>query len=335
MNEKLKQSRDLVFRRQEELHRVLPVPLGETAAPGYHERCLVADPTRKELNEGYSQMLAKEYRAFAEAVQETLSGMAPFPQAPAIPRDRLWLWGGPTPEWGGSVQNDTLLTTARWLGAENGIYVYGPTSEEMIAMHAPLKKMLAMVTTTCRAPGQQSETDVECAEKLSRLSLKYPNVAGGMMDDMTAQCPDGSLPPEKVEHVRSVSQALKSHNSALELFGTVYCHELGKKDFSQIQPYLDGVALWYWYQEELLQLEENVELARQNFPGKKIYMGLFVHDYGTVDAGALPELLIHQLQGACHLFAQGKIDALIVLGDREFLKWPEQAGIVRGFLAKK
>ena len=73
-------------------------------------------------------------------------------------------------------------------------------------------------------------------------------------------------------------------------------------------------------------------LCRSIFPGKKILMGLFLHDYGTSDAGTLPELLLYQLRGARSLLARGKISGLVILGDREILKWPEQAAVVKGFL---
>ena len=88
---------------------------------------------------------------------------------------------------------------------------------------------------------------------------------------------------------------LKKHNPNLELFGVVYCHELGKKDYTALQPYLDGVNLWFWYQEELLEIDKYINLCRENFPGKKIFMGLFLHDYGTADGGTLPELLLHPI----------------------------------------
>ena len=78
-----------------------------------------------------------------------------------------------------------------------------------------------------------------------------------------------------------------------------------------------------------------VEECRRNFPGKEIFLGLFLHDYGTADAGTLSELLIYQLKGARAMAASGQIDALIVLGDREILKWPEAAAVVKGFLTAK
>ena len=329
----LKELREKLFKRSEELHQTMNVDLGATAAPGYMVRCALEDITRRPVNEEYFRQLAPEYNAFAEKIRSLLAAAPEFDRGIPISNEKLWLWGGPTPEWGGSMQPDTLVQTAQYFNTQNGVYVYGRTSEEMIALHAGMKNLLAMVTSTCRAPGQQPETDAECAEKLSRLSLKYPNIRGGMMDDMTSASP--TITPEKIEQVSSVSRNLKKHNPALELFGVVYCHELGKKDFSGILPYLDGVNLWHWYQEELLELENNVELCRANFPGKKILMGLFLHDYGTSDAGTLPELLLHQLKGARKLLAEDKIQGLVILGDREILKWPEQAAAVKGFLSAR
>jgi len=333
MSSKLTEAYEKLVLIQKALHHNLQISLGETAAPGYNERCRISDPTRKEFRDDYMRMIAPEYQAFSDAVLEELAARPSFPAAPPIPEEKLWMWGGPTPEWGGSLQPDTLVKTAKWYNIPNGIYVYGATSEEMIALHEPLKKLLCMVTTTCRAPGQQPESDAECAEKLSRLSLKYPNITGGMMDDMTSG--KKNIPPEKIEQVATVSAALKKHNPALKLYGTVYHNELETKDFSVLLPHLDGIALWFWCQEMLLDLERYAELACRQFPGKDILLGVFLHDYGTADAGTLPELLIHQLKGAQALLAAGKIGGVIILGDREILKWPEQAAAVRGFLSAR
>ena len=329
----LKEAREKLFQRRTQLQEVMNVKLGETAAPGYAGRARMEDPTRIPLNEEYRIQLAPEFDAFAAEVRKELAARPALPHGETLSAEKVWLWGGPTPEWGGSMQPDTLMRTAPYFNAENGVYVYGATTEEMIARHAGMKKLLAMVTTTCRAPGQQPETNAECAEKLSRLSLKYPNIVGGMMDDMTAALDD--VNDDKVEQVATVNACLKKHNPALELFGVVYCHELGVKNFTALQPYLDGVNLWFWYQEELLEIDKYVNLCRENFPGKKILMGLFLHDYGTADAGTMPELLLHQLENARVLLAEGKINGLVILGDREIMKWPEQAAAVKGFLAGK
>ena len=327
----LQELRDKLFKRSEELHETMNIKLGETAAPGYMTRCALEDISRMPVNEEYFRQLSPEYNAFREKIIEILAQTPEYDRGTPFTEENIWLWGGPTPEWGGSMQPDTLVRTAKYYNAANGVYVYGRTNDEMVALHADMKNLLVMVTNSCRAPGQQPETDAECAENLSKLSLKYPNIRGGMIDDMTVKSQE--ITSEKIEHIATVSRNLKKHNPALELFGVVYCHELGTKDYSGILPCIDGVNLWYWYQEELLELEKYVDICRDNFPGKKLYLGLFIHDYGTSDAGTVPELLIHQLKGGRKLLAEGKIDALVILGDREILKWPEQAAAVKGFLS--
>ncbi len=320
------------FEKKQQLRKVVGCTFGDTAAPGYRARCLMADRTRLPyiVNEAYAQYLAPAYDELAEILRRELAARPPFRRGRAIGPDELWLWGGPTPEWGGSMDPDALVKNAAYYGAQNGVYVYGPINEEMIARQASMKRVLAMVNKECRAPGQQPESDPECAENLSRLSLKYPNIVGGMMDDMTSHEP--LLSDKTIANVAAVSAGLKKHNHALELYGVVYRHELGVKDFAPLQPYLDGVNLWFWNQEELLEVVESVELCRNNFPGKKILLGLFIHDYGRTDAGTVPELLLHELKAARQMLADGLINGLVILGDREILKWPEQAAVVKGFL---
>ncbi len=327
----LEDARKKLMERQENLHELLRIALGETAAPGYWDRCAIADGTRSPLLEEYSRQIYAEYASFAAAVRKELAKCPPWRPGTPITSENLWLWGGPTPEWGGSMQPDTLAANAEYFNAVNGVYVYGATNEEMLKKHAGMEKLLCMVSSTCRAPGQQPESDEECAENLSKFSLKYRNIAGGMLDDMTAG--EKTVTPQKVKQVAAISANLKKHNPDLDLFGVVYQHELAEKDFSALLPYLDGVNLWFWHQEKLLELEKNVDHCRYHFPKKKILLGLFLHDYGTADAGALPDLLIHQLKGARQMLADGKINGLVILGDREILKWPEQAATVRGFLA--
>lgn len=330
MSSHLEEAARKLYERSKILREILRNATGETAAPGYWMRCATADATRTPLLEELCRQIHAELDSFSEAVRSEIEKRPQWEPGAPLSSDKVWLWGGPTPEWGGSMQPDTLVSNARYFNIENGVYVYGATSEEMIQRHAAMKQLLCMVSSTCRAPGQQPETDAECAEKLSRLSLKYPNIRGGMMDDMT----NGSttISKEKVEQIRTISTNLKKHNPALELYGVIYQHELAEKDFTEIVPYLDGVNLWFWNQEKLLDLEKSVDHCRYHFPKKKILLGLFIHDYGTSDTGTLPELLLYELKGARALLAKGKIDGVVVLGDREVLKWPEQAALVRGFL---
>ena len=60
--------------------------------------------------------------------------------------------------------------------------------------------------------------------------------------------------------------------------------------------------------------------------------GVFLHDYGRSDAGMPPELLVYELDKAREYLTAGMIEGVVILGDREIKKWPEQAETVRRYL---
>ena len=84
--------------RSKLLQEILRNGLGETAAPGYWERCATADATRTPLLEEFGRQLYGEQSAFAEAVLYELEKLEPWDKGVPLTRDKVWLWGGPTPE---------------------------------------------------------------------------------------------------------------------------------------------------------------------------------------------------------------------------------------------
>ena len=244
-------------------------------------------------------------------------------------RKEFVVWGGPTPYWGGTMAEDTLVKGADYFGARNVVYVYGPTDEKMLSLHGKYKRMLCQINSNCRTPGAQGNaSDEENAEALSKLSLQFPNIVGAMCDDVTSNYLKIILP----EAFQSRYQALKKYNPALKMYGVIYASELDCKDFSFIQPYMDVINLWFWNKDEILEYDEKIELCRKHFPGKPIIQGVFLHEYGRSDAGNLPELLFYQLDKAREYMTKGVVEGVILLGDREIKKWPNVAAAVRAYL---
>ena len=91
----LQKARERLFDRQKELHETLRGELGETAAPGYRERCALEEPGRRPLSEEYWKQLFPEYASFAEAVRSESAAKPAFDRGRPISSDDLWLWGGP------------------------------------------------------------------------------------------------------------------------------------------------------------------------------------------------------------------------------------------------
>lgn len=329
---KLLWKREILFQKRRDVNKASGREEGTGAAPrpaGYVED----DPELSAYNYEYVEMTAPENAEMDRVIREILA-QAPPAGASRMARlddSNLWLWGGPTPSWGGSMAKDTLVRWAKYFDIRNGVYVYGPTNDEMLALHGGFERLLCQVNSNCRTAGAQEGTNAENAEALSKLSLKYPNIKGAMLDDVAAGYGRLVLPDD----FEAVNKALKKHNKALKMYGVMYAHELNKLDFSEVAPYFDVFNLWFWYKEEILEYDEKIRQYMKLFPGKPILQGIFLHDYGTSDAGAPPELLIYQLDRAREYMAKGIVEGVVLLGDREIKKWPATAAAIKEYLAKQ
>ena len=125
----LEEAAQKLHERSRILREILRNATGETAAPGYWMRCATADATRTPLLEELDRQIHAELDNFSEAVRFEIEKRGPWSPGIPLAKDKVWLWGGPTPEWGGSMQPDTLVSNARYFDIENGVYVYGATSE--------------------------------------------------------------------------------------------------------------------------------------------------------------------------------------------------------------
>ena len=246
-------------------------------------------------------------------------------------KDNVWVWGGPTPSWGGSMAKDASIKAAQYFGFSNIMYVYGALNEEMMEIHKDCANVICHLGQNCRTAGAQVLSDIEEAEYLSELSLKYKNIRGGVIDDMT-----GNYGPKyNLKTYRGMHDAIKKHNPELELYAVVYTHELDMPQVRVISPCIDRVILWTWNVQDLTDIEMNVEKCRLVFPGKKIMMGVFMFDYGLTIMPNQPDAMIYQLTKAKKFLREGKIDDVVILGDREIEKCPAAAVAIKEFFAKE
>ena len=318
-----------LFQKVREAHGKHPVKLGETSAkrPKNHRE---SDPLVGKIFDGWLDLIEPENSELDKLLVSIVKdapgrNVADFAK---LTPDKVWVWGGPTPYWGGSMADDTLVRGADYFGARNVVYVYGPTTKKMLKLHSKYDRMLCQINANCRTPGAQKGGDRANAELLSRLSLEFPNIVGGMCDDVSVSFEKVVLP----ETFKIRYDALKKYNDKLKMYGVIYAHELDCKDYSRILPYLDVVNLWFWRKEDILEFDERFRLARRVFGGKPVLAGIFLHDYGRSDAGAPPELLRYQLDRVRHYVGKGQIEGIVLLGDREIKKWPESSNAVRNYL---
>ena len=244
--------------------------------------------------------------------------------------DKVWVWGGPTPLWGGSTAKGGAARGARYFGARNVAYQYGPNNAEMLETFRSFKRVLCPVSRHCRSVDVGDE--LADARRISRLSRTYRNIVGAVVDDL-------SMPanfPRIAGKLAALRAALRAANPHLALYGVVYAHHL-ETDFTAVVPHLDGVNLWVWNPRDLGRMKAFVRQARKVFASKPILMGLFMHDYFSDDEGTARKpvpmkLLKLQFETAAALLRGRQVDGLVILGDREIAKHPAEAEWIRRFL---
>jgi len=173
------------------------------------------------------------------------------------------------------------------------------------------------------------ETILAEAEKVSRFSLTYPNVAGGYFDDMHGLMKQQN---HDVGACRAVKEALTKHNPKLILESVVYAHELDDTQFwNSLMPYIDVVSFWVWGYQHLAKLEEDLERCRRLFIGKPIIMGCYLRDYPS--AAPMPmESIRHQWEMVHHALEDGRIAGFDILAAVLIDGHLEQATWVRDFI---
>jgi len=173
------------------------------------------------------------------------------------------------------------------------------------------------------------ETILAEAEKVSRLSLKFPSVTGGFFDDMKGLM-------ERENHdaciCASLKEALTKHNPKLKLECVVYATELEDTAFwNSVAPCIDVVSFWTFSHTLLSKLEDNLETCRKFFPGKPVIMGCYLRDYPT--AAPVPmDALKHQWELVRRALDEGRIQGFDILGTVLIDGQLEQATWVRDFI---
>ena len=247
-------------------------------------------------------------------------------------RENVFVWGGPTPSWGGSMAKDASLKAKRFFDLDNVMYVYGPLNREMMELHKDCKKLICHLGRNCRTKDAVMGSDTEEAELLSRFSLEYPNIIGGVVDDMIMNYGKNY----SLKEYRAVYEALHKYNPDLELYSVVYAWELDLEErIKAVSECIDHVILWFWSKTELVDFDVTLERCRKLFRGKPIMLGIFMFDYGASCLPNSPVTMNYHLEKARRALGEGKISDIVILGDREIEKCPETAKFIREYLQKE
>ena len=259
-------------------------------------------------------------------------------------RDVGWVWEGLGFDPGVQPSIYGVGEGATYFGLERVNLLFHPINEITLGKLRDKREVIAPIMDYSFAElrdaeghfgfghkGDQSpETLSREAEKLSRLSLQFPNVTGAIIDDAHGMFRydqyDEGVPA-------SIYSALRSANPNLTLWIVVYTHELEMTEWAAVVPHMDVANLWIWNCQNIPHLEEYVAHCAEVFPGKDIIVGAYMRDYPSV--GPVPlDLLAVQFETMLKLWNEGKIAGYSILAGCLIDQHPAQAEYIREFIAE-
>jgi len=177
----------------------------------------------------------------------------------------------------------------------------------------------------------EADIDRVCAEaeKLSRLSLKFPHVTGAIHDDLLFILKEQGFGGEKYA---VVSEALKRYNKDLKLWAVVYAREVDEPEWPGIEPYIDIVNLWFWPGSGYDDMDRAVTRCLEVFRGKPIYIGCYMRNYEKREPNPVSTIQ-QRFEGIVRLLDEGKIAGYSILGTTLIDGQLEQAEWIRDFIA--
>jgi hypothetical protein len=234
----------------------------------------------------------------------------------ATVRDRFWLWGvsaGALDKgWGlpGSSRI-TPVEAAYYMSIPNVIMVrYEGKPEMPFEQYAvPFRPLEQVVWSVVGAGGATESQERQAVLDLAR---KNRNFTGVQMDDFFFGKPkDGKIAALSTEQLRELQDRLKSGSKKLNLWVTLYTHQLDEP----IQDYLkycEDVTLWTWKAEDLDKLTANFEKARKVAPNSRIVLGCYMWDCGTHKPMPV-RAMQHQAEQGLKWLQDGRIHGMIFL----------------------
>lgn len=233
-------------------------------------------------------------------------------------KDKLWIWGQDAGThhlvennaWNLPGENKMgPVEGAEYLGIPNmcrvamGNKPEPPFDNEMEKLKGCDKVVWSIIGDNGTDRNSTGGSDLE---EVIKLSKKYDNLVGGIMDDFFSEKRRAVYTPEVIGQY---AEAL--HEAGLKLWIVYYDHQLDL-DLKAWLDVCDVVTFWTWRAEDLSKMEENLaKVESQLTEGQKIYAGCYMHDYG--DCKEMPaETMKYQLEVYKRWLQEGRIEGIIL-----------------------
>jgi len=233
-------------------------------------------------------------------------------------KDRLWIWGHEA----GSHNNQYLLQgLSRMTPAEGAYYLDvpnlimvryegkpAPPFDQHAMALTPLKRVVWSIV------GAGGKTEVNEVEAVVDLAKRFPNICGVQMDDFFRRKPDeaGRIAVYFPDELNTMRKQLILDNRRLDIWVTLYTHDLGLPNLGEYLKQCDVVTYWTWRAEELSTLEQSMDRLEQLCPTCRKVLGCYMYDYG--DQRPMPvQLMRNQCELGLKWLREDRIEGMIFL----------------------
>lgn len=252
--------------------------------------------------------------------------------SPSTVRERTWLW----------VQQTGTFNDARWkvpgtshatgdqackeLGVPNAIFIQWegrpqPPFLEHAQGCAAARRLMWTAVNNCGGRASLAET-----EHFFELARAMPTITGAFLDDFLCdavatdltpgsviEAPAGEVPAAlTVAELATLQQRLHDFpGRSLELGAVVYTRQL-RPEIAPNLRHCDILSLWTSKSQDLASLPADLAHLRRLAPGKRIWLGLYLYDFGNERPMPLDAMEL-QCRLALEWLEAGSIEGIILL----------------------
>jgi hypothetical protein len=247
------------------------------------------------------------------------AGETADPESPPQVRDLMWVWGNPslarpgphtvaTYAQASPAERAELLDVPHVIMAGRGLPKNDADAE---ALMQGVKHMPRIIWEIEADPEEGGPPFVytETIARVHRLAERYSGIEGVLLDDMSSLGLDKGFEPE---HIRNIRALLGDRGGKLRTWGVLYTMNYDRENIDAYIHELDGISLWTWHAKDIPDMERNVAVCEERYPGKPILLGLYMYDYG--DNRRMPlDLMEQQCETALKLAHEGRVEGIVFL----------------------
>ena len=250
-----------------------------------------------------------------------------------------WVWEGQGIDPGVHPSIFGIGDGAKFFGLRKCHFLYHPITELALEKLSHLDEVVCDISKWLfRNVGEGGGSEGYCergpefitaeAEKLSRLSVQFPNVTGAINDDTVTGLKEQGYSPEDYGRVYA---AMRRHNPNLKHWWLLFPRELNEESWQGFEPFVDAITFWQWKYD--IDLDAAVDRCAELFPGTPVYLGCYLRDY--VAKAPMPiDILQDRFERIVRYLEEGRIAGYAILGTVLIEGHLEQAEWIRDFIAR-